>query len=48
MSFIIIIIIIIPWEFFTRALADGLSMESEWQQVSLSLQDSSHYSSRSQ
>ena len=43
---IIIIIIILPlWEFFTRAftraLADGFSLESKWQQVSSSLQDSS-------
>ena len=28
---IIIIIIITPWEFFTSALADGLSLEFEWQ-----------------
>ena len=28
-------------EFFTSALADGFSLESEWQQVSSSLQDSS-------
>ena len=34
-------------EFFTSALADGLSLEFEWQQVSSSLQDSSHYSDRS-
>ena len=26
----IIIIIITPWEFFTSALADDLSLESEW------------------
>ena len=36
---IIIIIIIHPLELFTSALADGFSLE--WQQVSLSLQDSS-------
>ena len=36
------------WEFFTLALADGFSLEFEWQQVSSSLQDSSQYSSRSQ
>ena len=35
-------------EFFTTALADGLSQESEWQQVSSDLQDSSQYSGRSQ
>ena len=37
-----------PLEFFTSALADGLSLEFEWQQVSSSLQDSSQYSGRSQ
>ena len=31
---IIIIIIITPFGFFTPALADGFSLESEWQQVS--------------
>ena len=35
------------WEFFTPALADGFSLESEWQQVSSSLQNSSQYSVRS-
>ena len=45
---IIIIIIIYSWEFFTSALADGLSLEFEWQQVSSSLQDSSQYSGRFQ
>ena len=44
---IIIIIIITPSEFFTSALADGLSLEFEWQQVSSSLQDS-EYSGHSQ
>ena len=38
---IVIIIIIHPLELFTSALADGFSLESEWQQVSSSLQDSS-------
>ena len=38
-----IIIIIIPWELFKPALADGLSLESEWQQVSSGLQDFSPY-----
>ena len=42
-AFIILLI-----EFFTSALADGLSLESEWQQVSSSLQDSSRDSGRSQ
>ena len=45
---IIIIIIIYSLEFFTSALADGLSLEIEWQQVSSSLQDSSQYSGRFQ
>ena len=44
----IIIIIIYSLEFFTSALADGFSLESEWQQVSSSLPDSSQYSGRSQ
>ena len=35
------IIIIHALELFTSALADGFSLESEWQQVSTSLQDSS-------
>ena len=49
-SFIIIIIIIITCslEFFTSVLADDLSLEFEWQQVSTSFQDSSQYSDRSQ
>ena len=38
---IFIIIIIHALELFTSALADGFSLESEWQQVSSSLQDSS-------
>ena len=38
---IIIIIIIHLLELFTSALTDGFSQESEWQQVSSSLQDSS-------
>ena len=36
-----------PWKFFTPALADILSLESEWQQVSLGLQDSPQYSDQS-
>ena len=43
-----IIIIIYALEFFTSALADDLSLENEWQQVSLSLQDSSQYFGRLQ
>ena len=45
---IIIIIIIYSLEFFTSANTDGFSLESEWQQVSSSFQDSSQYSVRSQ
>ena len=45
---IIIIIIIIPLEFFISVLADGFSLEFGWQRVSSSLQDSSQYSGRSQ
>ena len=44
----IIIIIIIPWKFFTSVLADGLSLNFEWPQDSSSLQDSSQYSGCSQ
>ena len=43
-----IIIIIHSLELFTSALADGFSLESEWQQVSTSLQDYSKYSGRPQ
>ena len=45
---IIIIIAITPLEIFTSAIADGLLLKFELQQVSLSLRDSSQYSSRSQ
>ena len=38
---IIIIIIIYSLEFFISALADGLSLKFEWQQVSSSLHVSS-------
>ena len=34
--------------FFTLAVADGFPLESEWQQVSSSLEDFSQYSGRSQ
>ena len=43
---ILSIVIIIPREFFAPALADGLSLDSERQQVSYGLQDSSQYSGR--
>ena len=41
-------IIIYSLEFFPSTLADGFSLESEWQQVSSSYQDTSQYSDRSQ
>ena len=44
---LLLLLLFTPWEFFTSVLADGLSLEFEWEQVSLSLQDSSQYSSRS-
>ena len=47
MNIIIVIIIFTPWEFFTSALADGLSLKFEWHQVSSSLQDSFPYYGRS-
>ena len=43
-----IVIIIYSLELFTSALADGLSLKFEWQQVSSSLLDFSRYSGRSQ
>ena len=39
-------IILLLWEFFKPAIADGFPQESEWQQVSSRLQDSSQYSSQ--
>ena len=45
---IIIIVIIIPSGFFTSVLADGFSLEFEWQQLSSNLHDSSQDSGRSQ
>ena len=44
----IIIIILLIWEFITLAFDDGVSLESAWQQILLSLKDSCKYSSRSQ
>ena len=37
-------IILLFWEFFTPALANGFPLGSEWQQVSTSLEESSWYS----
>ena len=36
MSNTVTYIILLIWEFFTLALADGLPLESDWQQVSSS------------
>ena len=44
---IIIIIIIYSFRVFTSVLADGFSLEFEWQQVSSNLQNSSKDSGRS-
>ena len=41
------VLLFTPLEFFTSVLADGFSLEFEWQQVSTSLQDSSQDSGRS-
>ena len=35
------VIVLLTWEFFTQALAEGFPLEAEWQQISSSLQDSS-------
>ena len=45
---VLLLLLFTPWEFFTSVLADGLSLEFEWQQVSPSLQNFSQYSGRSQ
>ena len=34
----------IPWDFYTSALTDGLSLKFKWQQISSSHRDSSEYS----
>ena len=44
----VIIIILLIWEFFKPASANGFPQESKWQQISLSFQDSSQYSVWSQ
>ena len=38
---ILLLLLLFYSEFFKSALADGFSLESEWQQVSSNLQDSS-------
>ena len=45
---LLLLLLFTPLEFLTSVLADGYSLEFEWQQVSASLQDSSQYSGRSQ
>ena len=40
-------VILFLWTFFAPALADGFSLEFEWQKVSSSLQESSQHSGRS-
>ena len=45
---VLILSLLLLLEFFTLVLADGLSLEFEWQQVSSSLQDSSQFYGRSQ
>ena len=37
-------IILLFWEFFPPVLVDGFPLESEWQQISSSLQNSTEYS----
>ena len=48
MTLVLLSLLFTTLEFFTSVLADGLSLEFEWQQVSSSLQDSSQYSGRTQ
>ena len=45
---LLLLLLFTPLEFLTSVLADGFSLEFEWQQVSSSLQDSSRDSGRSQ
>ena len=44
---LLLLLLFFIWEIFTSVLPDGFQLESEWQQVSSSLQDSSQYSGRS-
>ena len=44
---ILLLLLFTPLEFFPSVLADGFSLEFEWQQVSSYLQNSSHDSGRS-
>ena len=44
---LLVLLLFTPLEFLTSVLADGFSLEFEWQQVSSSLQNSSQYSGRS-
>ena len=45
---LLLLLLFTPLEFFTSVLADGFSLEFEWQQVSSSLLDLSQDSGRSQ
>ena len=45
---LLLLLLFTPWVFFTSVLADGFSLESEWQQVSSGLQNSSQDSGRFQ
>ena len=45
---LLLLLLFTPLEFFTSVLANGFSLEFEWQQVPSSLQDSSQYSGRPQ
>ena len=47
-SFCLLLLLFTPLEFFTSVLADGFSLEFEWQHVSSSLQDSYQYTGRPQ
>ena len=47
LSSLLLLLLFTPLEFFTSVLADGFSLEFEWQQVSSSLQNWSQDSSRS-
>ena len=45
---LLLLLLFTPWEFFTSVLADSLSLEFEWQQVSSSLLEYSRCSGHSQ
>ena len=45
---LLLLLLFTHWKFFSSVLADGFSVDFEWQQVSFSQQDSFQYSGRSQ